>query len=90
MKPALKPRRTWVSNAVFRLPGGNEDNDLWLYRSVDEDGVVLLRSCWVPTDEQRQAIADGANIELLVWGREHPPVSVGICTYPLGKAPDGQ
>lgn len=27
----MRPRRTHLSNRTFALPGGNEDNDLWLY-----------------------------------------------------------
>lgn len=84
---ALQPRRTHLSNVVFSLPGGNEDNDLWLWREQGPDGT-RLRSTWVPTDEQRQAIADGANLELIVWGAGHPPVAIALCNYPLGKAPD--
>jgi hypothetical protein len=80
----VKPRRTVYSNAVFSLPGGNEDNDLWLMRDEHTDGSPLLRSCWVPTDEERKKIAEGANIELIVWGGGRPPVSMGVVSYPLG------
>jgi hypothetical protein len=72
---------------VFRLPGGNEDNDLWVDRDETEDGEPILRSCWVPSDEQRQAITNGANIELFVWGDQHPPVAMDTCDYPLGARP---
>lgn len=82
----MKARRTHLSNCVFALPGGNEDNDLWLTREeAGED--VYLRSTWVPTDEERKAIADGANVELIVWGAQHPPVAMGVVTYPLGAPP---
>jgi hypothetical protein len=67
--------------------GGNEDNDLWLFRERDSDGTKL-RSTWVPNDEQRKAIAEGQNIELIVWGESHPPVSLLLCNYPLGKPPE--
>lgn len=83
----MRPRRTWISNAVFRLLGGNEDNDLWLYREEDEQQGTLLRSTWEPTDEEREAIANGENIELIVWGDGHPPVSMTTCRYPLGAPP---
>lgn len=82
----MKPRRTHLSNHVFRLPGGNEDNDLWLYRSAHE-GETLLRSCWVPSDQEREAIANGANVELIVWGGGHPPVAMEVVNYPLGAPP---
>jgi hypothetical protein len=80
----MKPRRTVYSNQVFRLPGGTEDNDLWVMRDQHTDGSPLIRSCWVPDDDERQAIAAGANIELIIWGGGHPPVAMGVVSYPLG------
>lgn len=85
----MKARRTWVSNKVFRLPGGTEDNDLWLYEEETDEGTHL-RSTWVPTDEERKAIAEGANIELVVWGEGHPPVLIQTCGYPLGAPPKAE
>ena len=89
-KPHIKPRRTHLSNYVFKLPGGTEDNDLWVWVDTRTEGGVqstVLRSCWVPSVAQREAIAEGCNIELCIWGEAHPPVSVNVCSYPLGKAP---
>ena len=85
----MRPRRTWFSNQVFRLLGGNEDNDLWVHRDQAADGSPIIRSCWVPTDDERAAIADGANVELCVWGAGPPPVSMGVVSYPLGAPPPG-
>jgi hypothetical protein len=82
----LKARRTHLSNQVFQLPGGNEDNDLWVYLD-EQDGSPLIRSTWVPTDEERARIAAGENIELIVWGEGHPPVAMGVVDYPLGAPP---
>ncbi len=79
----LRPRRTHLSNQVFRLDGGTEDNDLWVY----SDGETL-RSTWVPTDAQRAAIADGANIALTTWGAGMPPVAVTLDRTQLGKPPE--
>lgn len=84
----MKPRRTHFSTTVFALPGGNEDNDLWV--QVDQhavDGSTLLRSTWEFDEEERRAIAAGANVELIVWGSGHPPVSMGVVSYPLGAPP---
>jgi hypothetical protein len=83
----VKPRRTVYSNQVFRLPGGTEDNDLWVQLDHHVDGSPLIRSTWVPTDEEREAIARGSNIELTVWGSGHPPVAMGVVSYPLGAPP---
>jgi hypothetical protein len=83
----VKARRTHRSNRVFRLPGGTEDNDLWV-EECEDDGRPVLSSTWEPTPEEREAIANGANIELLIWGKAQPPVFVGTTTVPLGKSPD--
>jgi hypothetical protein len=70
------------------LPGGNEDNDLWaLNHEVDDavSGVTpAVTSVFVPTDEQRQQIADGMNIALTVLGGQ-PPVMLRVTDEPLGK-----
>jgi hypothetical protein len=77
----MKPRRTEISNQVFSLPGGTEDNDLWLHN----DGERLI-SCWQLTDEERSAIADGALIELVVWGQGAPPVTIRTCNHKVGAS----
>lgn len=79
----MKPRRTHLSNSVFALAGGTEDNDLWT--QVDA-AAQTVSSVWVPTDEERRAIAAGQNIELTIYGGQ-PPVSMRIVDTPLGKPP---
>jgi hypothetical protein len=83
----MKPRRTHESNAVFHLPGGTEDNDLWLRRCVNEDNEAMLVSVWEPDADERARIAAGENIELAVWGVNTPPIALGTTDVPLGKAP---
>jgi hypothetical protein len=85
----MKPRRTWWSNFTFILKGGTEDNDLWATLDESEEGSPIMRSTWVPTDEERRRIANGENIELIVWGTVHPPVLLDVVDYPLGKKPEG-
>lgn len=85
----MNPRRTVLSNDVFRLEGGNEDNDLWVTTDEDDDGTPIVRSTWVPTDKERAAIAAGQNIELVVWGGGHPPVALRLTDVPLGRPPGG-
>lgn len=82
----MKPRRTPDSNVVFHLPGGNEDNDLWAEATLDTSGRRVICSVWQFTDEERQAVAEGANIELVVWGSGVPPLAVHITDTPLGKS----
>jgi hypothetical protein len=82
----VRPRRTHSSNCVFRLPGGTEDNDLWIER-MDSSNGPALRSVWEPTEDERRRIAAGENVYLVVWGTGTPPVALGVINQPLGKAP---
>lgn len=84
----MKPRRTVRSNQVFRLPGGTEDNDLWVERT-SEEGAPVTNSVWVPTDDERRAIMTGSNLELTVWGDGHPPVGLRVTNIQVGRLPPG-
>jgi hypothetical protein len=83
----VKARRTHLTNRVLVLPGGTEDNDLWVYDLPDDHERNVQATVWVPTDEERQRIAAGENIRLLLWGTRHPPVAMDLTDEPLGKAP---
>lgn len=83
----MRSRRTWFSNCVFRLPGGTEDNDLFVNQGHDGDGVPIIRSVWVPTEEERLALAAGAAVELVLWGTVQPPVAMNVDFFPIGAAP---
>lgn len=83
----MKPRRTHTTNKVFRLEGGNEDSDLWVEQALDSDGDPILISTWEPSDDERQRIANGENVALVVWGTSTPPVLVTVTDAPLGKPP---
>jgi hypothetical protein len=80
----VRPRRTHESNGVFRLDGGTEDNDLWVTHGTAEDGVPVVCSVWEPTEDERRQLAEGANLELVVWGGGTPPVALGLTSVPLG------
>lgn len=84
----MRPRRTHNSDFTFTLAGGTEDNDLWVERVVSDHGDAF-QSVWEPTPEERERIANGENIYLIVWFPGHPPVAMGVTDQPLGKAPDG-
>jgi hypothetical protein len=48
-------------------------------RRIDERGRTAIFSTWKLTDEERRAIAEGANIELGIWFMEPiPPVSIAL------------
>lgn len=86
----MRPRRTHVSNHCLSLPGGTEDNDLWVHVGEDEDGDTLMTSVWVPTKAERQAIADGKNIALTMLGSRHAPVIMEVTAVPIGKRPNDE
>lgn len=80
----MRPRRTPTTDVVFRLLGGTEDNDLWCRRG-STDGSPWIESVWTLEDDERQAIADGANIVLRTSGTGHPPVSLYITAEQPGR-----
>jgi hypothetical protein len=86
----MRARRTVESNQVFRLPGGTEDNDLWVRRALDSGGRPVICSVWELDEDERAAIAAGANVELVVWGDGTPPVAMHTTTVALGRPGGGQ
>lgn len=81
----MKPRRTALSTTVFHLPGGTEDNDLWATEYEGEAGGRAIGSTWELTPEERVQVAEGANIELVVFGGGQPPVTLRVTEIPLGR-----
>jgi hypothetical protein len=80
------PRRTPNSNSVFRLPGGTEDNDLWVERTTSDQGPCI-RSVWQLSEDERARVAAGENVYLVVWGAGTPPVALGVTDERLGRQP---
>jgi hypothetical protein len=85
----MRARRTHNTKRVFHLPGGTEDNDLWVYDLDDGRGNHVIASVWEPTEEERKRLAEGWNIRLLVWGDGIPPFAMDTTDEPLGRDPDG-
>lgn len=77
----MQPVRTERTNRVFQLLGSDESHDLPLEATTDGEDNAILVSTWELSDEERQWIAQGAKMELAVWGTGHPPVSL-IVTFP--------
>lgn len=84
----MKPRRTIASNHVLTLEGGNEDNDLWVTVGQAEEDVPVMCSTWELTAEERERIAAGENVELIVFGAAHPPVQMRLTNVPIGGSID--
>lgn len=81
----MRPRRTPTTNVVFALPGGNEDNDLHARYVEAEDGQACIESVWTLDEDERLAIADGANIVLRTFGTLHPPVALYVTDEQPGR-----
>lgn len=84
----MKPRRFPAANKVFRLLGGNEDNDLWVEQATFTDGTPYIRSVWELTDEERRQVAEGHNICLVVVGMGTPPVQMQVTPEQPGRGAD--
>lgn len=74
----MRTRKFPGANTVFVLEGGNEDNDLWVEKTLNENDEEILVSVWELDDDEREQIARGGTIELVVWGNGHPPVALVI------------
>ena len=74
----MKPVRTPWTNALYKLEGGSDENDLPLEKNHDADEHEILLSTWELTNEERKAVADGKRIEVIIWGEEHPPIALRV------------
>jgi hypothetical protein len=70
----MKPVQTRETNMTYTLSGGTVANDLPCLRV--RPGFVL--SEWELTDVEREAIANGARIELGMHSEPHPPVQLSV------------
>lgn len=61
-------------------PQGMEDECGTLEISDVHDPIWgnQMQSAWMPDDEERAAIAAGAPVILIITGRSHPVVAVGV------------
>lgn len=73
----MKPVRTRTSNCTYLGP--REDiGDLPCERVRYDDGDRVVYAVYELTDEDRKAIADGANVKLGIWTEPIPPVSLRV------------
>jgi len=56
----------------------------------DDDGHNVIASVWVPTLEEREQIANGMNVRLLVWGTTIQPFAMDITDEKLGRRRNGE
>lgn len=71
----MDPIKTNRSNFVYRGPT-DDIGDLDVERT-SEQGASVVYAVFEPSEEERQAIADGGFVKLGIWGMEPiPPVSL--------------
>lgn len=52
---------------------------------IDGRGRTAIFSVWTFTDEERKALAEGANIELALYHEPIPPISIIVTTKTEAK-----
>lgn len=70
-----------TNNAVLGAPAGmsiEECGALPVTRLEYPDGTPAVASFWRPSPEERDLIAKGAPVRLIVLGMTHPPLSLGV------------
>lgn len=69
----MRAVRTPHSTNIYALPGGNEDNYLYVQESGGE-----IRSDWELTDAERILLVGGGRVALTIIGALVPPVILSI------------
>lgn len=76
-KDCLVPIQHEHSNSVMLGPKGTDVVDLHV-ELVEGDGQTVVMSTWDLSEDQRQRVADGAQITLIVFQYPMPPVAVAL------------
>lgn len=64
-------------NDVLLPPKGDPTcRPLPIMRSVDADGLHLVASYWKPTPEELATLQASGVVQLVAWGRTHPPIYI--------------
>lgn len=69
----MRPVKVAQSNIVYRGPTA-EIGDLWCQRVSPGQ----IASVWEPSDEERQLLAEGGRVELVLWSEPIPPISLAV------------
>lgn len=77
----MNPVQHHSTNAELGPPRDSEPGKIQplpITRVTYDDGLPTVRSFWMPSADERLAIAGGALIRLEVIGHTHPPLFVGV------------
>ena len=67
-----------IIGATRKLKSENPDvKELQIFDEI-QDGVNVMASYWEPTEEERNMIAQGGTIKLIVVGTSHPHVNLSV------------
>lgn len=72
----MKPVTTPETNALYHLVGGTEENDLPVEKGNGPDEGPYTISEWVLTPPEREAIACGGRIQLMMRTHAVPPTAI--------------
>lgn len=75
----MKPIQTFHTDKRYVVKGDTTGaSTLYVEERIDDNNdSKVFSSVWEPSEEERRAIADGANIELHCWGAQIP-VAIGV------------
>lgn len=83
---SVKTENSVTEHRLIDPEDGSHDPErsLWTYYEEFEDETLgpsrAIVSVWVPSFEEREAIAAGANIRLLMFSPRTPPVTLDVST----------
>lgn len=87
MNPTQDPTNTRVIGAPQDHNISNVDDPRYVHplRVTDVliEGQPAMQSLWRPEPSEREAIAKGHDVVLVVWGTVHPVVSLAVRSQPL-------
>lgn len=64
------------ANTTLKRPANMTEAECSDLRVLRDPATHTILSCWMPTEEERAAIAAGGPIWLFVWSDAHPPVAL--------------
>lgn len=72
-----------VTESVYRLAGGNEDNDLFadVTQPCEEVPTGIVTSYWLPDESELGVLLRGGHVELAVYSVPPPPVALGVVSF---------
>jgi hypothetical protein len=74
----MEPVQTDFTNCIFKLPGGGPETDLPVEKNIDVEGRDVLISTWELSDEDLKQLQEVRKLDLIIWGKGHPPVALAI------------